>query len=192
MGWRVIEEGEIPSLPLGRLKNAFRIQHDFDDELLRHLMQVARQYIENYTQQILGDVRIEITIDRWERSKHPWKGLTGDSNVPVIWIPLPVGPLRTLETVSIRNHDGSWVDVPPAQFIIEGHRLGVRADWPIIPTGIHSILLVGRGGVTRISALVEGVWMNLIRCLYESEVPDISIIQDALKPLNILRSRTLV
>lgn len=41
MTWRIIEEGETPSLSLGRLKAAFRIHHDHDDDLLRHLTCVA-------------------------------------------------------------------------------------------------------------------------------------------------------
>jgi hypothetical protein len=183
MAWRIIGEGEIPSLPLGRLKNAFRIQHDHDDDLLRHLSQVAKQYIETYTHNILGDVRLELTLDRWEKTKQPWSGLTVHSEAPAIWIPLPIGPMRTLESVSIRNQSGDWTDVPLEHFITAGHRLGIRADWPPIASGIQSIRITGRGGLTPISQLIEGVWLNLVRCLYDSDIPDMAIVYAALAPL---------
>lgn len=191
MGWRIIEEGEVPSLSLGRIKSAFRIEHDLDDELLRHLIQVARQYIENYTYQLLGDFRVEVTLDRWEKSKHPWSGLTGNPNVPLVWIPLPVGPFRTLESVSIRQTNGEWIDIPAHQFVIQGHRLGVRADWPAVPFKMHSIVLVGRCGLTPIPAFLEGVWMNVVRSLYESDQPDMKVVQEALKPLSVLKFKAV-
>lgn len=192
MAWQVIEEGVIPSLPLGRVKAALRIQHDIDDELLRHLTHVARQYIETYTSQLLGDVKLELMIDGWERSKHPWSGLTHENCPPVVWIPLPAGPLRTLESVSLRNRSGEWLELSPEHFIVDRHRLGVRADWPLIVKGIHSIRIIGRGGMTPIPALVEGIWLNLVSILYESDMPDVSLVQSALKPLSVLKVHTLV
>jgi uncharacterized phiE125 gp8 family phage protein len=191
MAWRILEEGEIPSLPLGQIKTALRIQHDIDDDLLRHLIQVARQYIETYTQHILGNVKLELTIDRWERSKHSWSGLTHESNLPVVWIPLPIGPLRTLESVSIRDRFGTWQAMSTEHFIIGGHRLGLRVDSPIT-SGIHSIRIIGQGGLNPIPSLIEGVWLNLVQCLYENDTTDINVIQRALKPLSTLKPKTLI
>jgi uncharacterized phiE125 gp8 family phage protein len=192
MAWRIIEEGVIPSLPLGRVKAALRIHHDVDDELLRHLIHVARQYIETYTSQVLGDVKLELIIDRWERSKQPWSGLTPDSGPPVVWIPLPTGPLRTLESVSLRHRSGEWTDLPLERFIVGGHRLGIRADWPPITSGIHSIRIIGRGGLTPVPEMVEGIWLNLVSKLYENDTPDMFIVQSTLKPLSALKVRTLI
>ncbi|MBM3428895.1 MAG: hypothetical protein FJX95_08955 [Bacteroidetes bacterium] len=192
MAWRIIEEGVIPSLPLGRVKAALRIHHDVDDELLRHLIHVARQYIETYTSQVLGDVKLELIIDRWERSKQPWSGLTPDSGLPVVWIPLPTGPLRTLESISLRHRSGEWTDLPLERFIVGGHRLGIRPDWPPITSGIHSICIIGRGGLTPVPEMVEGTWLRLVSTLYESDAPDMSVVQSALKPLSALKVRTLI
>jgi hypothetical protein len=192
MTWRIIEEGEIPSLPLGRLKAAFRIHHDHDDDLLRHLTQIAKQYIETYTQSILGDVRLELTLNKLEKSPQSISGISRGGDSPALWIPLPIGPLRTLESVSVRNAAGSWTDLPADRFVVAGHRLGVYADWPPITSGIRSIRIVGRGGVTPVSALIEGIWMNLIRCLYDSDTPDMSIVQGALAPLKAMKVKTMV
>lgn len=192
MAWRVIEEGVIPSFPLGRVKAALRIHHNIDDELLRHLIHVARQYIETYTSQVLGDVKLELIIDRWERSKHPWSGLTQEKGLPVVWIPLPIGPLRTLESVSLRYRSGEWTDLSQERFIVDGHRLGVRADLPLIRAGIHSIRIIGRGGLIPVPEIVEGIWLNLVSKLYESDTPDIAIVQSTLKPLSALKVRTLI
>lgn len=192
MAWHILEEGETPSLPLGRIKNAFRIHHDHDDDLLRHLTTVAKQYIETYTQNILGDVRLELTLDRWEKTKQPWSGLTAYSVVAAIWISLPTGPLRSLESVSIRNRSGEWTEVPLEHFIIAGHRLGIRADWPSIGSGIHSIRIIGRGGLTPIPALIEGIWLNLVRCLYDSDTPDMTLVYAALAPLKTIRQKGFI
>jgi uncharacterized phiE125 gp8 family phage protein len=171
MTWRIIEEGEIPSLPLGRIKAAFRIHHDHDhdddDDLLRHLTLVAKQYIETYTQSILGDVRLELTLDLWEKSKQHVSRLSHISKVPALWVQLPIGPVRSLESVSVRDAAGTWTELPLERFIVAEHRLGIKADWPPITSGIHSIRIVGRGGLTPVSALIEGIWMNLVRCLYD-------------------------
>lgn len=192
MAWHILEEGEIPSLPLGYIKNAFRVQHDYDDDLLRHLTLVAKQYIEAYTHNILGDVRLEITLDRWEKTKQPWTGLTVHSTAPAIWMPLPTGPMRTLESVSIRNQWGVWTDVPLERFIIAGHRLGIRADWSPITSGIHSIRLTGRGGLTPVPRMIESIWLNVIRCLYDSDTPNMTAVYSALAPLMHLRPKGFV
>ncbi len=192
MTWRIIEEGEIPSLPLGRLKTAFRIQHDHDDDLFRHLTQVAKQYIETYTHTILGDVRLELTLDRWERSKQSWTGVSQQHQAPGLWIPLPVGPMRTLESVSIRSRSGDWTDIPTEHFFISGHRLGIRTHLPHGSSDIHSIQIIGRGGLTPVSSLIEGIWLNLVRCLYDSDTPDMAIVYAALAPLKHLQPLRLI
>lgn len=192
MSWRIIEEGHVLSISLGQIKAAFRIHHDHDDDLLRHLTYVAKQYIETYTQTILGDVRLELILDRWENSKQQISRLSQISEIPALWVSLPMGPLRTLESVSVRNVAGTWIDLPVERFIVAGHRLGIKGDWPQIDSGIQSIRLVGRGGLSPIPALIEGIWMNLIRCLYDSDTPDISVVQGALAPLNSMKTKTLI
>ncbi len=192
MTWRIIEEGEIPSLPLGRIKAAFRIHHDHDDDLLRHLTLVAKQYIETYTQSILGEVRLELTLDRWEKSKQHVSRLSHISKVPALWVQLPIGPVRSLESVSVRDAAGTWTELPLERFIVTEHRLGIKADWPPITSGIHSIRIVGRGGLTPVSALIEGIWMNLVRCLYDSDTPDMSVVHGALAPLKAMKIKTLL
>lgn len=192
MTWRIIEEGEIPSLPLGRIKAAFRIHHDHDDDLLRHLTLVAKQYIETYTQSILGNVRLELTLDRWNKSSLSVSNVSLGKDSAAVWLPLPIGPLRSLESVSFRNVSGEWADLPLAHFIVRGHRLGIRAEWPTITSGIHSIRIVGRGGLSPTPTLIEGIWLNLIRCLYDSDTPDMAVVQHALAPLNAMKVKTLV
>jgi uncharacterized phiE125 gp8 family phage protein len=191
MTWRIIEEGEIPSLPLGRLKAAFRIHHDHDDDLLRHLTHIAKQYIETYTQSILGDVRLELTLNQFTRSQPSASGVLRGVDSPVLWIPLPIGPLRTLESVSVRDACGTWIDLPTDRFSVSGHRLGVRHDGLPISNGIHSIRIIGRGGLTPIPALIESIWQNLVRCLYDSDTPDMSVVQAALAPLKVMKVKTL-
>lgn len=192
MTWRIIEEGEIPSVSLGRIKADLRIHHHHDDGLLRHLTHVAKQYIETYTQTILGNVRLELILDQWEKSKQHVSKLSHIYEAPALWISLPIGPVRSLESVSIRNPAGKWIDLSPERFIVAGHRLGIKSDWPSIDSGIQSIRIVGRGGLTPVPALIEGIWMNLIRCLYDSDTPDMSAVHSALAPLNAMKVKILL
>jgi hypothetical protein len=190
MSWRIIEEGEIPSLPLGRLKAAFRIHHDHDDDLLRHLTHIAKQYIETYTQSILGDVRLELTLNRFETLRPLSSAISREASI--LWIPLPMGPLRTLESVSVRDASGTWTDVPTDRFCVSDHRLGIRHGSFPISNGFHSMRIIGRGGLTPIPVLIEGIWQNLVRCLYDSDTPDMSVVHAALAPLKALKAKTLV
>jgi hypothetical protein len=100
--------------------------------------------------------------------------------------------VRSLESVSLRHRSGEWSEVSPERFIVADHRLGIRADWPPIASGIQSIRIIGRGGLSPIPALVEGVWLNLVRCLYDSDTPDMSVVHDALAPLKPMKVKTLV
>lgn len=171
MTWRIIEEGEIPSLPLGLIKSALRIHHDADDPLLRHLTLVAKQYIETYTQMILGSVRLEITLD-----------------YPVMdWITLPIGPFRALESVNVRKLNGKLLALPLAIVRLSGHQLKICSD-----IKADQIQIIGSGGINSIPPLVEGTWLNLVKTLYESETPDMSIVHAALRPISNLRVKTLV
>lgn len=192
MPWRVIEEGVVPSLPLGRVKAALRIHHDADDSMLRHFIQVARQTIEQFTQKVLGDVRLEITLDRWEPSKHPWSGLTQDKSAPTTWITLPVGPLHALETISVRRGAGEWQDLSPHRFIVEDCRLGVCGEMHGLIQDQHTLRIVGRGGINPLPPIIDGVWMSLVRLLYDSDTPEVRLVRGALAPLNFLRTRRLM
>lgn len=170
MSWRVIEEGDAPSLPLGLLKSALRIHHDVDDPLLRHLTQVAKQYIETYTQTVLGNVRLEIIIDK-PNSK---------------MIPLPAGPIRYIESVSVRKSHKEWTDVSLENVKLLGRRVQITST-----TEVDQIRIIGSGGISPIPPLIEGTWLNLVKVLYESETPDMSIIQKLLKPLSCFKIKGL-
>lgn len=111
---------------------------------------------------------------------------------PIIWIPLPIGPLRTLESVSVRANSGEWTDIPLERFILDTNRLGVKGGWPEIAFGIHSVRIVGQGGFTPLTSLIEGVWMNVVRCLYDSDLPDMTLVHDMIKPLKSLMFRALI
>jgi uncharacterized phiE125 gp8 family phage protein len=162
MSWRVIEEGDSPSLPLGLLKSALRIHHDADDLLLRHLTQVAKQYIETYTQSLLGNVRLEIIVD------------LPSTDI----LTLPIGPLRTIESVSIRKNRREWIDVCLEQVKLLGHRVRI-----LTKLDADQICIIGLGGINPIPSIIEGIWLNLVRILYESETPDMSAVKALLKPL---------
>lgn len=170
MSWRVIEEGDAPSLPLGLLKSALRIHHDVDDPLLRHLTQVAKQYIETYTQTVLGNVRLEIIIDKPSAEM----------------IPLPVGPLRYIESVSIRKSHKEWTDISLKNVKLLGRRVHITST-----TEVDQIRIIGSGGISPIPPLIEGIWLNLVKVLYESETPDMSIIHQLLNPISCLKSQRL-
>lgn len=170
MSWRVIEEGVAPSLPLGLLKSALRIHHDVDDPLLRHLTQVAKQYIETYTQTVLGNVRLEIIIDE------PFAEM----------IPLPAGPLRYIESVSIRKSHKEWTDVSLENVKLLGQRIQITST-----TEVDQLRIIGRGGISPVPPLIEGTWLNLVKVLYESETPDMSIIQQLIKPLSCFKIKRL-
>lgn len=171
MSWRVIEEGDAPSLPLGLLKSALRIHHDMDDPLLRHLTHVAKQYIETYTQMVLGNVRLEIIIDR------------PNPNM----IPLPVGPIRYIESVSVRKSRKEWTDVSLDNVTLLGQRIQITST-----IEVDQIRIIGSGGINPIPPLIEGTWLNLVKVLYESETPDMSVVKALLKPLVSIKKCALV
>lgn len=152
----------------------------------------GKQYIETYTQSILGDVRLELTLDQWVKSKHRLSRLSQASEGVALWIQLPIGPVRSLESVSICTASGTWTTLPLERFSVVGHRLGIKADWPPIASEIQSIRIIARGGITPIPALIEGIWMNLIRCLYDSDTPDMSVVHGALAPLKAMKVKTLL
>jgi uncharacterized phiE125 gp8 family phage protein len=170
MSWRVLEEGDTPSLPLGLLKSALRIHHDADDQLLRHLTHVAKQYIETYAQTLLGDARLEMIINR------PF----GTS------IALPTGPLRTVESVSYRRLRGEWTTVPLKDVQLFGHHINVTRHLVA-----DQVRIIGRGGISPIPPLIEGIWLNVVKVLYESDTPDLSIITSLLRPLANIKHRRL-
>ncbi len=189
MNWRIIEEGEIPSLPLGRIKAAFRIEHEADDELLRHFVQVAKQYMETYTQMILGNVRLEVTLDNLPK-KETQRGLCEQVSAPLTWIRMPVGPVHLLELVSFRTTSGEWKDMPATVFQLKQYFVGVPTQ--LLIENVHSIRLTGRAGVSPISSLIQGVWLNLVCCLYDSEVVDMTKVRAVLRPLQVLKPATLI
>lgn len=186
MAWRVLDEAALPSLPLGRVKGALRIDHDMDDDLLRHLTQVARQYMETYSRHLLGNLRLEINLDIPAISRTPISS-------PWVWVPLSVGPLHTLESVALRMADGTWKQLPVRAFQADRHRLGIAIEqWMHIIEHGTELQCIGWGGVSTLSPLWDGTWLQLISLLYTSDSPDMCRVQAALKPLASLIPRRLV
>lgn len=178
MSWRIVKEGALPSLSLGTLKHYLRVEHDLDDGLLRHLINVAREYIETYTRKLLGEKTLEITLNK--HSVEIGK-----------WMSLPIGPLNTLEHVSVRKRDGDWVDIPlPACEV--GSR-GVRIIDPTYSeyTDLHSMCVVGKGGVG-LTPLIESVWLTLVQQMYVATEVDLNLIKHTLHPLCVNEPLTLI
>lgn len=175
MSWRIVREGDTPSLTLGNLKQRLRVEHDLDDGMLRHLINVARQYIETYTRKLLGEKTLEITLDRGVFNR-----MIGRENE---WIPLPVGPLHTLQQISIRKQNDEWVDIPmsAAEVSPKGIRFLTR-KLPIRLNAIHSMCIVGMGGVA-LNPLLETIWFNLVQHMYESTEVNLTVVKHTLQPL---------
>lgn len=178
MSWRVVKEGLSPSLSLGSLKHYLRVEHDLDDGLLRHLINVAREYIETYTRKLLGEKTLEVTVHTQTLALNKW-------------IKLPIGPLNTLEHVSARKASGEWVDIPVPACELNNNRFRV-IDAAYANLGpLHSICVVGKGGVG-LTPLIESVWLNLVQQMYASTEVDLKLVKHTLHPLCVNEPLTLI